>query len=76
MSHDLRTIEVNRPSTKQLLNNFLGKFLEKFKQFRGKGQKWIAYKKSVHSNKNKSLDFGEKFKNKLRTKSGLLSRRT
>ena len=37
----------------------------------------IVYKKKgVHSNKNKSLDFGETFKDKLRTKPGLLSHRT
>ena len=29
VSRDLRTIDVNRPSTKQLLNNFLGRFLRK-----------------------------------------------
>ena len=35
----MRTIEVNRSSTKQLLNNFLGDFLEKLKQFSGRGSK-------------------------------------
>ena len=29
VSSDLRTIDVNRPSTKQLLNNFLGQFFRK-----------------------------------------------
>ena len=29
------TVEVNRPSTKQLLNNFGGNSLEKLKQFSG-----------------------------------------
>ena len=36
------TIEVNRPSTKQLLNNFMGDFLENLKQFLGQGSK-IGY---------------------------------
>ena len=33
---NIQTIEVNRSSTKQLLNNFLGRFLEKLKQFSGR----------------------------------------
>ena len=37
---NIYTIEVNnRPSTKQLLNNFWGDFLEKLKQFSGRGSK-------------------------------------
>ena len=41
-------IEVNRPSTKQLLNNFWGDFLEKLKQFSGRGSKMdCLYKKGV-----------------------------
>ena len=30
-------MEVSRPSTKQLLNNFGGDFLQKLKQFLGRG---------------------------------------
>ena len=36
---------MNRPSTKQLLNNSLGQFLEKLKEFSGRGTKWIFYLK-------------------------------
>ena len=36
MSRSMRTIEVNRPSTKQLLSNFGGDFLEKLEHFSGR----------------------------------------
>ena len=39
LSRDLRTIDVNRTSIKQLLNNFLGRLLKKLKQFSGGGSK-------------------------------------
>ena len=39
VSRDFRTTDVNRPSTKQLLNNFLGRFLKKLRQFSGGGSK-------------------------------------
>ena len=39
-----------RPSDKQLLNNFLGRFFRKA-NFPGEGQKWIAYKKKVYNKK-------------------------
>ena len=29
ISGDLKTVDVNRPSTKQMLNNFLGRFFRK-----------------------------------------------
>ena len=45
---NIETIEVNRPSTKQLLKKFWDDFLERLNSFRGEGKKWIAYKKKVH----------------------------
>ena len=45
---NIETIKVNRSSTKQLLNNFLWHFLEKLKQFSGRGSKMgCLYKKGV-----------------------------
>ena len=41
-------IDVNRPSTKQLLNSILGWFFYKsLKNFLSDGQKWIVYKKGI-----------------------------
>ena len=34
---NIQTIEINRPSTKPLLNNFWGDFFEKLKQYSGRG---------------------------------------
>ena len=42
-------LETNGPSTKQLLNNFWGDFLEKLKQFSGRQSKMDGlYKKKVY----------------------------
>ena len=39
-------MELNRPSTKQSLNNFWGQFFKKrLNNFRGNDQKWIGYRK-------------------------------
>ena len=39
---NIQTIEVNRPSTKRLLNSFLGRFLEKVKQLLRRGSKMVC----------------------------------
>ena len=43
MSRDLKTIEINRPSTKQLLSNFWGAIF--YNNFCGEDRKRIVYKK-------------------------------
>ena len=54
---NIQTIEVNRSSTKQLLNNFWGDFLEKLKQFSGRGSKMDCLQKrgAYSSNGDKTI---------------------
>ena len=50
---NLRTIEVNRPSTKQLLNKFLGRFLRKVSAiFGARVKNGLFTKKGVQCNLN------------------------